>query len=41
MKLKKENNDELIQINKNGNQSKITSKMRFTAYLNKKAAERD
>ena len=36
MRLKKDNNRELKQINKNGNNCKMTSRMRFTAYVNKK-----
>ena len=38
MKLKKDNNYELKQVHKNGNNGKMTSRMRFTAYVNKKGA---
>lgn len=41
MKLKKQNDNELVQINKNGEVNKMSSKMRFTAYVNKKACEKD
>lgn len=36
MKLKKDNNLELKQVSKNGANVKMTSRMRFTAYVNKK-----
>ena len=36
MKLKKENDNELKQVNKSGKNGKTTSRMRFTAYANKK-----
>ena len=35
MKLKKENNDELKQVNNKSNKAKKTSKMKLTAYMNK------
>lgn len=38
MKLKKDNNYELKQVQKNGTDGKMTSRMRFTAYVNKKAS---
>jgi hypothetical protein len=38
MKLKKDVNSELKQVAKNGANGKVTSRMKFTAYVNKKAA---